>query len=239
MKMTIKYPKIYINPGHSNSDPGASKYITERKYCVKTAKYMKEYLLENYYCKIKMTDGKMGNLVSICREANEWDADLFVSIHCNAGGGVGYENWLYSSDNIKLGQIFENKIKNIGQSSRGVKYDKTLIVLNSSDMPAILNELLFVDSKTDYNKWAKKQKTMGIALAKATAEYLHLEKKNPTYKVVCNTLNIREKSSVKSKKVGKLKKGDIIAGTVCGNWLKHSKGYSRIAGTTKTYLKKV
>ena len=39
--------KIYINPGHSNVDPGAVGYETERKLNVKVSAYMNAYLLEN------------------------------------------------------------------------------------------------------------------------------------------------------------------------------------------------
>ena len=42
--------KIYGNPGHSDTDPGAVGYETERKLTVKVTNYMKDYLLENYDC---------------------------------------------------------------------------------------------------------------------------------------------------------------------------------------------
>ena len=143
--------KVYINRGHSNSDPGAVKYITERTYVVAVGDYMEEYLKNNYIVEIKSSKGTVGDLATICKDANNWKADLFVSIHCNAGGGVGYEAWVYSSKNKALGQTFEKQIKALGQTSRGVKYATDLKVLNMTDMPAVLNELLFVDSKTDYN----------------------------------------------------------------------------------------
>ena len=39
-----------------------------------------------------------------CREANNWKADLFVSVHFNAGGD-GYEALVYSAAGEKLGKI--------------------------------------------------------------------------------------------------------------------------------------
>ena len=40
--------KIYINPGHSDKDPGAVGYEKERDLNVKASAYQRDYLLENY-----------------------------------------------------------------------------------------------------------------------------------------------------------------------------------------------
>lgn len=234
---------VYINRGHSKYDSGAVDYINERKYAVKVGNAMEDYLKSNYNVKIAESRGNVGDLLTICNDANSKKADLFVSIHCNSCGtrnaARGFEAWVYNDSRKHLGEIFEKEIIKIGQTSRGVKCDDELIVLKHTDMPAVLVELLFVNSKADYLAWGKNPKKMGIALAKAVANYLHLEKKGNKYKVVSKTLNIRAKSSTASKKVGKLKQGDIVTGTVSGTWLKHSKGYSKIKSTTKTYMRKV
>ena len=39
--------KIYINPGHSDKDPGAVGFETERDLNVRTAGFMEAWLLEN------------------------------------------------------------------------------------------------------------------------------------------------------------------------------------------------
>lgn len=171
--------KIYINPGHSDKDPGAVGYETERKLNVKVSNFMKDYLLAHYDCEIKMNPGTMGDLATVCAEANKWGADLFVSNHFNAGGGDGYECFVYSEARRTLGQIFEKYVKAAGQNSRGVKVNPKFIVLNSTNMPAVLNEGAFVDNKKDIQDWNDdaELKAMGIAYAKATAEYLNLEPK--------------------------------------------------------------
>ena len=51
--------KIYINPGHSNTDPGAVGYETERALIVKVSNYMNEYLIANYECETRMSPGTM------------------------------------------------------------------------------------------------------------------------------------------------------------------------------------
>ena len=171
--------KVYINPGHSDKDPGAVGYETERKLNVAVSNYQRDYLLANYDCEVKMNPGTMGDLATVCAEANKWGADLFVSNHFNAGGGDGYECFVYSEARRPLGQIFEKHVKAAGQNSRGVKIKPGFIVLNSTNMPAVLNEGAFVDNKTDIEDWNDdaEQKAMGIAYAKAAAEYLKLEPK--------------------------------------------------------------
>lgn len=177
--------KIYINPGHSDKSPGAVGYETERKLNVAVSKHMNEYLLANYECETKVTPGTMDSLTAISNEANSWGADLFVSNHFNAGGGDGYEALVYSQKRVPLGEIFAKHIKAIGQNLReygaapGVKIRTDLAVLRYTSMPAVLNEGAFVDNLKDIQDWNDdaELKQMGIAYAKAAAEFLGLEKK--------------------------------------------------------------
>lgn len=180
--------KIYINPGHSDKDPGAVGYEKERDLNVRTAKYMNAYLRDKYECELKKTAGSNNSLSAVAAEANAWGADLFVSIHNNAGGGDGYEALVYSEKNKELGKIFEKHVKAIGQNSRGVKLRPELAVLRLTNMPAILNEGAFVDNQKDIADWNDdaELKKLGIAYAKAAAEYLNLPKKEEekvTYRV--------------------------------------------------------
>lgn len=171
--------KIYINPGHSDRDPGAVGYEQERRLNVAVSGYMKDYLLAHYECEIKMNPGTLSDLYTVCQEANAWGADLFVSNHFNAAGGDGYEVYVYSEARRELGRIFEKHILAIGQNSRGVKVMPQYIVLNSTSMPAVLNEGAFVDNWTDIQDWNDEQelKLMGMAYAKACAEYLGMEER--------------------------------------------------------------
>lgn len=180
--------KIYINPGHSDKDPGAVGYEKERDLNVRTAKYMNAYLRDKYECELKKTAGSNNSLSAVAAEANAWGADLFVSIHNNSGGGDGYEALVYSEKNKELGKIFEKHVKAIGQNSRGVKLRPELAVLRLTNMPAILNEGAFVDNQKDIADWNDdaELKKLGIAYAKAAAEFLNLpkkEEKKVTYRV--------------------------------------------------------
>lgn len=176
--------KIYINPGHSDNDPGAVKYARERDLNVAVAKHMNEHLLANYECETRVYSND--SLTVVCNDANAWGADLFVSIHFNAGGGDGYEAWVHSEVRRPLGLIFEKHIKAAGQNSRGVKVKPSFFVLRNTNMPAVLNEGAFVDNRKDIQDWNDdaELKAMGIAYAKAAAEFLGLKEKpviNVTY----------------------------------------------------------
>ena len=172
-------PLIYTNPGHSDRDPGAVGYEQERRLNVAVTNHMNAYLLENYECDVVSNKGNVSDLSVICAKANKLGAALFVSNHFNAGGGDGYECYVYSEARRPLGQIFEKHVKAVGQNSRGVKVNPKFIVLNSTNMPAILNEGAFVDNKKDIDDWNDdaELKKLGIAYAKAAAEYLKLEPK--------------------------------------------------------------
>lgn len=171
--------KIYIDPGHSSIDPGAVKYVVERDLNEKVAKFMNEYLLATYVCETKVCPISIDSLTTIANDANAWGADLFVSIHFNAGGGDGWEGLVYSSTNQALGRVFEKYVVAIGQNSRGVKYRPDLGVLRLTDMKAILNEGAFVDNQKDIADWDEghELKKMGVAYAEAAAEWLGLAKK--------------------------------------------------------------
>lgn len=196
--------KIYINPGHSDTDPGAVKYEVERELNVKVSNYQRDYLLEHYDCEIRMNPGTMGNLYTICNDANTWGADVFVSNHFNAGGGDGYEALVYSEKNIPVGKIFEKHVLAIGQNSRGVKVRPGLVVLRDTKMIAVLNEGAFVDTKKDIEDWNDdaELKKLGEAYAKATAEYLGLEEK-PTklYRVQVGAFSVKANAENMLKKL--------------------------------------
>ena len=196
--------KIYINPGHSDRDPGAVGFETERVLNVKVSIFMEEYLLENYVCETRRNPGTMGGLYDICKDANDWGADLFVSNHFNAAGGDGYEALIYSENRRALGEIFEKYVKQAGQNSRGVKLRPGLVVLRDTNMPAVLNEGAFVDNLQDIRDWNEdaELKKLGEAYAEAAAEYLQLEKKQERiYRVQVGAYAVKENAENMAKRL--------------------------------------
>ena len=148
---------------------------------------------------------------------------------------------MYSKDNQNLGKIFENHMKAAGQNSRGVKYRPELNVLKYTKMPAVLNEIAFVDNKKDIEDWDedKELKVMGEALAKAAAEFLGLDKKAQKYQVITDTLNVRSGPGTQYKILEKVKKNEVYTIVeISGSWgkLKSGAGWMNIS---EKYCKKV
>ena len=93
------------------------------------------------------------SLAQRASKANEAQADLFVSIHMNAGGGRGTEVWIGSERGRHIAEKVVRSISELGFRNRGVKLQgkdgKSLYVLRHTRMTAILVEGCFVDSRED------------------------------------------------------------------------------------------
>lgn len=245
--------KLYIKPGHSDTDPGAvSKYGKERDFNVQVSNYMESYLKENFIVSIKKNPGTMGDLNVITREANNWGADLFVSIHFNSASSNkadGAEVLVYDKSNRALGNVFWKYIKATGQNSHGsdpIKYRPDLGVLRLTSMKAVLIECAYINSWNDIKDWNEPSewKELGIALAKAAAEVLKLPTKTkvPTYETL-TTLNFRKSNNLNSEIITTIPKGTKLNGYVDSDgWLKTTykdkTGYVRQKGE-KVYCKKL
>jgi len=149
--------KVFINPGHGGKDPGAvGNGLREKDIVLKIARKIVDQL-KNYDVEVKLfrSDDTYYTLEQICNEANRWNADLFVSIHVNAGGGTGFESYIYSglSDNSTTAKhrqvIHEEIMKKIPNVRDRGKKKANFYVLRNTRMSAILTENLFIDNKTD------------------------------------------------------------------------------------------
>ncbi|MED2978183.1 N-acetylmuramoyl-L-alanine amidase [Bacillus swezeyi] len=179
--------KVWLDAGHGGKDPGAAANgLREKDLVLKMVKYAKSYLEKNY----KGVDVKLTRSTDVFYElsdradmANRWGADIFVSVHINAGGGTGVETYRYpgtAGDTLKLQKCLHNEIlatmKGYGQiSDRGLK-QKNLAVVRETHMPAVLTENLFIDRKEDAERLKDSGfvKAVGEAHARGIAKYLGL-----------------------------------------------------------------
>lgn len=211
--------RIYIDPGHSNVDPGAVGFAIERDLNEKVSAFMNEHLQANYICQTMVDPAANNSLKAVADAANGWGADLLVSNHFNAGGGDGYEALVYSEGRRGLGEVFEKHVKAAGQNSRGVKLRPGLAVLRLSKMPAIVNEGAFVDHKKDIQDWDEDHelRELGIAYARAAAEYLQLDQKiqeeTVLYRVQVGAYGMRENAEEMQKKLAEAGFSGIIVKT--------------------------
>lgn len=86
--------------------------------------------------------------------ANAWQADLFLSIHCNAAANEnahGYETFIHvnaSAESRRVGQIIHKHMAPLFRADRGLK-TADFHVLRETRMPAVLVEMGFVTNAED------------------------------------------------------------------------------------------
>ena len=159
-------------------------------------------LLKSYNCEVIRTDDTTGakdvSLANRVKVANEWGADVFISIHHNAGinggSGGGIEVYYCSSKAERKTQaealynslIAESGLK--GNRATPVKKYAYYVVKNTT-MPAFLCELGYMDSSTDVpvilSEAHVNKSAQGILLF--LISYFELTKKEPKvlYRVQC------------------------------------------------------
>ncbi|WP_322016228.1 N-acetylmuramoyl-L-alanine amidase [Bacillus licheniformis] len=179
--------KVWLDAGHGGTDPGASGYgLKEKDVVLKIVKYAKSYLEANYknvQVKLTRSTDVFYELSKRASMANQWGADLFVSVHANAGGGTGFETFRYpgtAGKTLELQKALHNEIlttmKAYGQiADRGLK-QANLAVVRETRMPVVLTENLFIDRKEDAERLKDSGflKAVGEAHARGIAKYLGL-----------------------------------------------------------------
>ena len=150
---------IYLDAGHGGSDPGAiGNGLHEKDVTLDIAlRTKKELEAAGYTVIMSRTTDKYLSLSERTNHANRVNADIFVSIHINAGGGTGIETYKMAngpkpSQSNKLATHIQNEtIKQTGMRDRGVK-DANFHVNRESKMPSALVEVGFIDRVSDANK---------------------------------------------------------------------------------------
>lgn len=178
--------KVFINPGHAiGLDPGAvnNNYnVTEAEIAADVGAMATEYLREaGVDVMIMQSDNLCGEdgysaYYSVCETANRWKADLFVSVHCNAASSLaqGAETFAYnqfSKGNQLAYRIQSQIINSLDVLDRGVKY-ANFIVLNKTDMPAVLVEMGFITNEHDVQLLMNKQDDYARAIARGITDYI-------------------------------------------------------------------
>lgn len=147
--------KIYLDAGHGGTDPGAiGNDLLEKVLTLKIAKRVETLLTayQNVQTKMSRTGDTYPSLSDRTNEANKWGADYFLSFHINAGGGAGYEDFVFtgSSKSIAYQNVIHAEIiKKIGKMKNRGKKQANYQVLRNTNMPALLTECGFIDNASD------------------------------------------------------------------------------------------
>ena len=168
---------IFLDPGHGGSDSGAFENgVKEKDLTLSVYNKVSSRLASLGYTVLtsRNTDKDVG-LVSRADQANKSNADMFLSIHFNAGGrgtAYGIETYYYkpeagytpainkenhnNPDRIEKSRKLANKVQQnllykTGAYDRGVKR-ASFAVLRETSIPSILVELGFIDNQDEVKK---------------------------------------------------------------------------------------
>ena len=152
--------KIFLDPGHGGKDPGAVAAGYREKDIALNIAHMVGMILEEAGAEVRMSRERdvFVCLAERAMMANEWGADLFLSIHCNSAASsaaTGTESLVYAENgraNDLAGQIADRIGQDLHLTNRGVKVRPELAVLNSTHMDAVLVETAFISNAQDRNK---------------------------------------------------------------------------------------
>ncbi len=185
--------KIFIDPGHGGTDPGAvGNGIQEKNITLQISNKLREILVNEYVgvtVRMSRSGDETVSLNQRTNMANQWGADFLYSIHINSGGGTGYEDYIYSglSTNSRTAQmqrtIHSEIISRNGMVDRGSK-QASFHMLRESTMDAVLTENGFIDNPND----AAKMKSTAWIEAVARGHAVGLEK----------VYNLSKKSGIQS-----------------------------------------
>lgn len=154
--------KIAIRGGHCPKATGAKGIIDELTEDRKVKDSVIKYLRMLGYDVLDVTPpdytSSNADLYHGVTKANNWRADLFISIHFNKAydsynGALGSEVCVYSS--FDTAQRVVNGLSSLGFKNRGQKIRTGLYELKNAAMKAMIIEVCFVEATSDvalYNK---------------------------------------------------------------------------------------
>ena len=186
--------KIYIDPGHNptGNDTGAVGYgLKEQDVSVQVGIILRELLLISGQT-VKMSRENItdtvssslnGSLAGRYNAANSWDADIFVSIHCNAANTKAYGCETYYCTSSTQGRALAECVQphmtaETERYNRGVK-SANFAVIKHTNMPAILVETAFIDNYDDNRFLASDdgKYKCAVGIYKGICDYLGIEYK--------------------------------------------------------------
>jgi len=170
--------KIYLSPARHHKPclvPGCSEAIHAEKIAQATERCLREMGYE-VLCNDPSTERPLDHV----RRANEWQADLYLALHTNAGGGCRctvYNSGSAASQALSLtlaqaiGEVYPHTVRP-NPSFPAERCRETWTELTDSRMPAVYCELWFHDNETDAAWGHSHIEELALALAKGIARAL-------------------------------------------------------------------
>lgn len=175
-------PKIFIDAGHGGKDTGANNNnLHEKDIALKLALKLNDLLKKSgLQTALSRSTDVFVPLIERAKKANEFNADIFVSIHLNAAvdkAASGIETLVYQNKGINnqlTTNIQDELINATCAKNRGIKERPDLVVLNSTKMPAVLVETGFISNDKEKNLLSMDvyQNKIAQAIANGIFKYL-------------------------------------------------------------------
>ena len=144
--------RIVVNCGHTKTGAGSGAvgFINESNETRNVGYALMDLLRKAGHEVIDATVNSASSSSAYLKKAveiaNAQSADLFISIHLNAGGGRGTEAYTYKGKQVSQAVKVCAKIAELGFKNRGVKDGSNLYVIKHTKATAILIECCFVDT---------------------------------------------------------------------------------------------
>lgn len=199
--------KVFLGVGHGGSDPGAQGGGLDEADINLGIAVACQAELVRHGVQVRMSRMRDEDdpLTEEIRECNEYDPDLAVDIHTNAGGGTGFEVYhtLGGGKGKILAQNIEAEVKAIGQTSRGCKTKANSAgrdyfgFIRETKCPTVICECAFIDTadraKVDT---ADKQAAFGRAYARGILKTLGIQPQpeqteDPAVQAAIDTIQIK------------------------------------------------
>lgn len=152
--------KIILNAGHTKSGAGSGAvgFVNESEETRKVVNAVKRYLTGKGHtvivANVDKAESQAAYLYGVARQANRHaDADLFVSVHFNAGGGQGCECYTWKGKKTAAAVGVCEELNKYGFRNRGVKDGSHLYLISKTKMPSVLVEVCFVDNIKDSTQY--------------------------------------------------------------------------------------
>ena len=171
-------PLVVLDAGHGGANPGATYNGRQEKddalaLVLAIGPILEANGVDVYYSR---TSDIYESPYQKAMEANNIGADYFVSIHRNSSPYpnqyTGIEALVYNlySEAARLAYNINAQLEQIGFVNHGVNERPSLIVLNSTQMPAVLVEVGFINTDADNQLFDERFDDIAQAIADGILE---------------------------------------------------------------------
>ncbi len=186
--------KIFVDQGHNPENPNAGAEgngLREQDITYQVGIYLAQFLemdprfdvmLSRPTPETQLGDSVATSLAERVRMANEWPADYFISIHCNANENPainGTEVYVYQLESTaaQFGRnILDAIVARLGTKDNGLRVNSSLYVLRKTTMPSVLVELAYLTNPQNAVLLANNQWSFAYAIYEGILNYFGYRK---------------------------------------------------------------